>query len=223
MNIGIDEIPECWTASQKFEYWKKRADDLYATRHDPFQDDKEVEWYCNALERYISEYTRYYAAMISENVETLKLAEVMWLTYNPKDDITLKHALNAVQSFLKKEKITNYIYVIEQRGVSTASMGSFHIHIFHKHKYDRASHYKRETKSSFKKTCLVDSYSCLNMQPCMTDQDVKKRLKYILGEKRDDDGLNKHQKQLVDKEYRKKYLLKDYYTDDYTLWEKYMI
>lgn len=209
------------TCQERFEYWFNRANWLYETRHDPFTDQKEAEWYVEELFKCIKEYQRYYAAKEVDRSETLILADVMFLTYNPRAEVPLKTAHKAVKDFLDKKNITNYIYVIEQRGISEQNMGDFHFHILHYHKYDRASHYKRETQSSFNKTCFSKKWNCLNMKPCRTEQDVTNRLNYILGEKKDIDGLNKHAKQQTDKVFREKYMLKPYYTDNKSLWEKF--
>lgn len=215
------EYPVEWTPQDKFKYWFDRANALYETRHEPFQDDKEKIWYVEELEKCMHEYKAWAKVKDVDREETLILADVMFLTYNPRVDVTLKQAHKAVKDFLDKKNITNYIYVIEQRGASEQNMGDFHFHILHYHRYDRASHYKRETQSSFRKTCFSEKWNCLNMKPCRTEQDVRNRMKYILGEKKDTDGLNKHAKQQIDKVFRDKYMLKDYYTDDYTVWEKY--
>lgn len=215
------EPPLEYTDKQKFDYWYMRANELYNTRYEAFQDDAEKVFYSNAMIYYIQQYMFYRDLLDKECKELLKLTSVMWLTYNPRKDVTLNKALEAVNSFVQKLKITNYIYVIEQRGTSETDMGDFHVHILHKHKYDRVTHYKRETQSTFRKTCLVTKFNCLYFAPCYTDDDVKKRLNYILGDKQDLDGLNKARKQEIDKIYRQKYMLKDYYTDDFTHWEQY--
>lgn len=215
------EYPVAWTPKDKFEYWFQRANDLYATRHDPFADDKEVEWYIEKLEYYMQQYQYWRGQTGQDDKEKLLLTDCMFVTYNPRPDTPLKTALKAVKDFVDKQKITNYLYVVEQRGTEEKNMGSFHIHILHFHKYDRASHYKRETQSSFRKTCHVAEWSCLNIKPCKTALDITNRLEYVLGKKKDEDGLHKTEKQAMDKVYRQKYMLKDYYTDDYSVWEKY--
>lgn len=217
----MTDYPDTWTAKDKFDYWFKRANELYATRFDPFADNKEVEWYIDTLEKYMSEYQYWRGELGTDDAEKLILTDCMFVTYNPRPDVPLKVALKSVDDFVSKQKITNYIYVVEQRGTEVSNMGSFHIHILHFHKYDRASHYKRETQSSFRKTCNVDSWACLNIKPCKRSEDVVKRLEYILGIKKDEDGLQKTEKQAIDKLFRQRYLLKEYYTDDYSLWEKY--
>lgn len=216
-----ESFPESWTAQDKFQYWFDKANNLYNTRHDPFEDDKEIVWYIEELEKCMHEYQYWRSQTGQDDKEKLILSDCMFVTYNPRPDTTLKVALKAVKDFVDKQKITNYLYVVEQRGTEEKNMGSFHIHILHFHKYDRASHYKRETQSSFRKTCYVDSWSCLNIKPCKTASDITYRLEYVLGKKKDCDGLMKTEKQEVDKIFREKYMLKEFYTDDYTVWEKY--
>lgn len=216
-----ENLPGHWNAKDKFEYYQNKVESLLATRHEPFDDDYTIEMYMEDLDTYMKYQKIYYEEMQKDVKVTLDLTPCMFVTYNPKPDVTLKTALKAVESFVTKTKISNYIYVVEQRGTEEQNMGAFHIHIIHTHTYDRVSHYLRETRSTFNKTCNVNHFSCLNFKPCKRDQDITNRLEYILGQKKDEDGLNKTQKQLIDKAYRKKYMLKDYYTDNFAHWEQY--
>lgn len=216
-----ENYPETWRAKEKHEYYRDKANALMATRHDPFTDDYPIEKFIDDLEEYMRLSNYYYAEMQKDVKITLELSETMFVTYNPKPDVTLKVAMKAVDAFCSKSKIDKYIYVIEQRGTQEDNMGSFHVHILHTHKYDRVSHYQRETQSSFNKTCLATSWNCLNMKPCKRDQDISNRLEYILGTKQDRDGHMKSEKQATDKIYRQKYKLQDYYTNDFTHWEQY--
>lgn len=213
-NLVIDQ-----PFSVQYKYWFGAAERLYRTRNEPFDNDEDLEWYNNRLEYCIKKYMEVQEKQDED--QKLSLTEKMWLTFCPRRDITLRKAQEAVEKFCHKSKIDKYIYVVEQRATSEASMddhNSFHFHIVHTHKYDRSTHYKRETKSSFRKLCAVDKWSCLCMMPNKTDQDVTQRLGYILGEKEDNEGLLKKAKQDIDKVFRKKYMLKDYYTNDKSFW-----
>lgn len=208
------------TTQEKFDFWFDRANALYETRHEPFMDQKEAEWYIEELYKCMEEYKKYRKVLDVDAAEKLVLTDYMFLTYNPRPDVGLKAAHNAVKAFVEKKNITDYIYVVEQRGTEEKEMGSFHFHILHKHKYDRASHYKRETQSTFNKTCAVTKWQCLNFKPCRTKQDVANRLEYMLGAKKDNDGLQKSEKQAVDKLFRTKYMMRDYYTSNIAHWEE---
>lgn len=205
-----------------FEYWFKRAEALYRDRHIPFQDEAEMKWYIEELEKCIDSYMTVTKSLQDEK-KGFSLTPVMWITYNPKADIGLKKAMQTIQTFLSKSKIKDYIYVVEQRGTTVDDIHGMHFHILHTHTYDRKSHYERETKSTFNKTCLTDKYSCFWIRGCAQDIDVKNTLGYMLGKKKDDDGLNKEAKQNVDKVYREKYKIEPYYTNDYSKWEKYFL
>lgn len=209
------------TIEQNFEYWYNRAQDLIKTKNDSFDTQEDEEWYINTLIKCIQNYTYWKGQQRKDVDEKIILTDCMFVTYNPRPDVSLKIAHKQVQDFIQKQKITKYIYVIEQRGTEESNIGHYHFHILHFHKYDRISHYKRETQSSFKKTCMVSNWACLNIKPCLLELDIQKRLEYMLGDKKDIDGLHKQEKQKIDKIFRQKYMLKDYYTDDYTHWEKY--
>lgn len=206
----------------KFDFYFKQAQLLYNTRYEPFENSKEEEWYGERLFECVQNYMKYKEAEMLEEKETLKLSDVMFVTFSPRDEVTLKKAHQAVEDFCHKKKIKKYIYVIEQRGVTEKEIHGYHFHILHTHEYDRASHYKRETQSSFRKYCKIQDYQIFNMSPCKTDIDIHNRLIYMIREKQDLPGNPKRLKQQIDKIMRKKYFLKDYYTNDFTHWEKYL-
>lgn len=207
---------------EQFNYFYNEAEKLYKIRYEPYTDDFEREWTADRMNFLIQKY------MSLDNMQDqdlkYRLTDVMFVTYNPRPDVSLRNAIQVVEQFVKKSKIDKYIYAIEQRATTEATMNdgnSFHIHIIHTHKYDRSSHYIRETKSTFNKTCMVKNWRCLNILPSTTDQDITNRLNYIIGDKKDDNGLMKTEKQKIDKIFRERYMLKDYYTNDKEFWVKY--
>lgn len=208
--------------NEQFHYFYTEADKLYKMRYEPYTDDTEREWCADRMTFLINKYMS--LEDMKEQDLKVRLTDAMFVTYNPRDDVSLKTALQALDTFVKKSKIDKYIYAIEQRAVSEDTIkqrNTFHIHILHTHKYDRSSHYVRETKSSFNKTCNTGNWRCLNILPATTDQDITNRLNYILGDKKDDNGLMKSEKQKIDKIFRERYMLKDYYTNDKQFWVKY--
>lgn len=157
-----------------------------------------------------------------EKIEnTLEMTEFMFLTVNPPDEYNLKKSHEYVQSFCNKLHIKKYIYAIEQKGLTEETIHQPHFHILFTHDYTKKSLLLRETQSSFKKIFGdgVKNYHWVNLKHCATENDIRKRLYYILEDKKD---LTKQTKQQIDKIFRKKKNLKDYYTNDFNYFSSYM-
>lgn len=217
-----EDFPSDWTNKDKYQFYMDRANNLVATGNQPFSTNYEKEWYLEALEYYMKRYMHYYKIINEDQKIKTRLTPVMFVTYSPRQDVGLKQSQKAVKDYLDKQKIKHYIYVIEQAGTTEQDVGKhIHYHMLVTHEYDRISHFVRETQSSFRKTCNVDNWSCLNIKPCDTDVDISNRLTYMLGKKKDVDALFKTEKQEMDKVFRLRYKIENFYTDDYTNWSKY--
>lgn len=131
-----------------------------------------------------------------------------FLTINPDTTkTTLEIFLKTIEKAMSKKWITEYIYVIEQRGETLEELGKgYHTHIiFNKGK--KHSHIIREMSNSFKKMCDTSNYHLFNLKR-IGDEERKRKIEYITGTKADD---NKHLKQSMDKIFREKEKLKSYY------------
>jgi len=133
--------------------------------------------------------------------------EWYFLTVNPKPDITLTEFMKTIDKALKKRWINYYIMVIEQRGESEAELGKgFHTHIiFNK----GIKHCKviTEMSNTFKKMCDTSNYHLFNLKS-IGEEEKKRKVEYILGEKAD---VEKHLKQQMDIIFRERNKLKSYY------------
>jgi len=138
--------------------------------------------------------------------------DYLFLTVNPRDGVGINELRLATEKAMKKSWLTKYIYVYEQRSkIDDVAFYGQHMHCLFYRKGKKMNEIKREFASSFRKICDVDNPSVLNIKFC-TDDDIKKRLTYILGTKNDPD---KQLKQEQDKKWRKEYFLKDYYIGEW--------
>jgi len=159
----------------------------------------------------------------NRNESKVSLTDVMFITVNPAPDIGLPRFQQIIEKFCHKNLITNYIYVLEQRGLTEDVAGTgFHAHILITHGYSKPSLFTRETQSSFKSVCQSKNFHILNIKPCNTAIDVEKRINYMLNQKKDEDGLNKEQKQSIDKIWREDKGLLNVYSNDIELWNNYL-
>jgi len=142
------------------------------------------------------------------NIEVKK--EWYFLTINPRPDITLTEFMKTIVKALKKRWINYYIMVIEQRGETEEELGKgFHTHIiFNK----GIKHCKviKEMSNTFKKMCDTSNYHLFNIKS-IGEEEKKRKIEYILGEKADD---GKHLKQQMDKIFRERNKLKSYYISE---------
>lgn len=139
--------------------------------------------------------------------ETTK-SDYVFITVNPKSTVPLNEFQKLVNKSVEKSFIKKSLHVIEQRGENMDELGKgFHAHILINKGDYRLSHLRREFARTFNKVCDTDLHQCFNIQICKKS-DLKKRQNYMIGVK-DDEA--KHKKQLMDKEFRKKFLIRDYY------------
>jgi len=143
-------------------------------------------------------------------------SDYVFITVNPRPDVPLSDFKKAVDKSVQKTFIKKSLHVIEQRGESMDTLGKgFHTHILIDKGDYRISHLKREFARTFGKLTDVSNPCCFNIDFCKKE-DIKKRQNYMLGWKKDE---TKHLKQVHDRPFRKKFLIKDYYgslfdTDD---------
>ncbi|AXQ66250.1 MAG: putative replication initiation protein [Cressdnaviricota sp.] len=116
-----------------------------------------------------------------------------------------------IQKLLTKKWITTYVYTYEQRSETSEHYKGFHCHILLYRKDKSNSQMMKEIRNTCKHICDISNTHILNFRNLKTDADVEKAYNYITGIKADS---NKHTKQMIDKEFRKHYYLKEYYKKD---------
>ena len=133
------------------------------------------------------------------------------ITINPYHHIELPQLKLVVIKLLAKKWISTYIYTFEQRSESIDEFKGIHIHIL-LHKPNKKQHEcKNEIRNTCKSICDISNPAILNFRNLKSEDDVKKSVNYLIGQKAD---TNKHQKQLIDIEFRKFHRLRPYYISD---------
>lgn len=141
--------------------------------------------------------------------ETVK-SDYVFITVNPRPGVAINDFVKTVNKSVEKTFIKKSLHVIEQRGENMEELGKgFHTHILLNKGDYRMSHLRREFARTFNKFCDVDNPHCFNVAICKND-DIVKRQNYMLSLKKDP---AKHLKQEMDKHFRKKFNLPDYYGD----------
>uniref|UniRef100_UPI00404767B9 hypothetical protein n=1 Tax=Aliarcobacter sp. TaxID=2321116 RepID=UPI00404767B9 len=110
-----------------------------------------------------------------KNIDT-RYGNVLFVTVNPRPDVSLIEFKKAMNKFLSKVWVQSYYMVYEQRGVDETEQGKgFHSHILLWKPDNKKSHEViRETKNTFKNVCSVDNPSILNILNCK-EEDIEKR------------------------------------------------
>jgi len=144
--------------------------------------------------------TNYKVLQEEEDNSPLKLTEWMFMTINPdpKMNITVEKLLDTVDHFVHKKLIKKYLYVIEQRSMTSEKGGwGFHCHVLFTHDYKKLCDLKRETTSTFYKTCNVKDWHCLNLKHNLRDTDIKNRETYMVGLKKDPEKQIKQEQDVL--------------------------
>ena len=141
-----------------------------------------------------------------------KYGNVLFITVNPRPDVSLEDFMRAMNKFKSKVWIEDYIYVYEQRGITKEESGKgFHSHILLWKPDNKKSHEViRETKNTFKNICSIDNPSILNIKNCK-DEDIEKRKNYMLGHKNTETDPSKQVKQEIDLIWRDRNNIENYY------------
>lgn len=141
-----------------------------------------------------------------------KYGNVLFITINPRPDVSLEDFMRAMNKFKSKVWIEDYIYVYEQRGITKEESGKgFHSHILLWKPDNKKSHEViRETKNTFKNICSIDNPSILNIKNCK-DEDIEKRKNYMLGHKNTEADPSKQVKQEIDLIWRDRNNIENYY------------
>lgn len=110
--------------------------------------------------------------------------EWMFVTVNPRNDVTLEDFQIKIDKLLKKKWIDNYIYCIEQRSVEPNVYSGIHTHmLIHNSVNKKFSEFKREFVSTVNSICDAQNPSILNFRSVKDDSDLKKMISYIKGSK----------------------------------------
>jgi len=162
----------------------------------------------------IKEYEDECKADLKEGIAKKHNNGYVFITINPKPDVSLGDFREKVEKFCERNMFTEYRYVLEQRSETEADMGKgFHAHILLKRNLDYKP-YKIgvNTKNTFKTLAKVDNPQILNIQHIGADF-AKDKDEYMTGVKT---GENKDKKQAIDVLWRKENNIESVYGDQFT-------
>lgn len=143
--------------------------------------------------------------------EDNKATDWTLITINPYLHTKMNELKLVIEKLVSKKWITTYTYTYEQRSETNEEYKGFHCHLLLYRKDIPNSQMYREVRNTCKHICDTSNTHILNFRNLKTDDDVKKAYNYITGQKAD---VNKHIKQMIDKEFRQFYYLKSYYIKD---------
>lgn len=123
-------------------------------------------------------------------------SKYIFLTVNPNAYITLVDFINKINKMMSKKWITNYLYVLEQRGETLAELGKgFHFHaIIEKPKTKSYTHMVRELSNSANAVCDTSNFHFFNIKS-ISEEECQRKIIYLTGRKADE---AKHLKQEMD-------------------------
>ena len=139
--------------------------------------------------------------------------QYVFITVNPPPTVGLSQFMGTVEAYVKRNIITNYCYVFEQRSTDINEVKGMHAHILVERNVEyKPSKFTLNTQNTFKRIIKDPKNSNhLNIQFVGVDF-AKDKQSYILEEKTgESDGIKKSDKQKVDIEWRKKESIETYY------------
>lgn len=140
-----------------------------------------------------------------------RVSDYIWLTINlrPEHNLNPSDFVSKIERLCKQSKISEYDFVIEQRGKEVYDLKSLHTHILlRRSSTAMPAHIKQSAKIIFKDYCDVQNSSILNFHQCPEEFVEDKRI-YIGGDK---NGPDKERRIATDKCMRKEFQLYDIYS-----------
>ncbi len=138
-----------------------------------------------------------------------KLTEYMFITLSPKDTVSIKSLYDKTMKMVKNKTILEYLFVFEQRSKDINKIHGIHMHILIKHKFPKYSRLFKQLESTYKDTVgNIYNYNFLDIKHNDTNRDVMNRVEYMIGDKKD---LDKQEKQNIDKMWRQRWNIAEYY------------
>lgn len=180
-----------------------------------------------ALERVVSQYyyNHFNKLIMEQNIEEIlplfkEIKEdinnknetetnLMFVNCNPANNHSILEFMKVIEKAVSKKWIKSYCYVLEQRGETIEESGKgFHTHIIiQKDPTKSFTQGLKELARNFNKVCDSSNFHLFQGSKIKL-KDIDYRRNYILGWKADE---SKHQKQRIDKIWRRENFLKDYY------------
>lgn len=137
------------------------------------------------------------------------ICEYMFITINPdpKYNLSVRAMYDKLCKLCKSTRIIEYLFSIEQRGDTDDKMGhGIHAHILIKHKFPKFCKLQQHFYNAYK--TVIGNIKCIDIRHCKNVSDVRHRISYIRGEKKDD---SKIEKVLIDRQWRAQWGIEDVY------------
>lgn len=144
------------------------------------------------------------------NKSTNILTEYMFITIRPqpKKNISVKWLYDKTMKLLKSKCVSDFLLVFEQSSKTVSNAGEgLHVHFIIKSKYRKYCELRKQLRTTYF-DCSDYLDTAINIKNCKTIHDVEKRKKYMLGQK---EGLEKQHKQEIDKYFRQRWNIQDFY------------
>ena len=134
----------------------------------------------------------------------------MFITISPQKDVSVKTLYDKTNKMVKNKTIESYLYVFEQREQEDVNKAyGLHMHILIKHKFTKYSRFISQIKSTYSGVVGdVNNPRFIDIKYCKEMQDVYNMVEYMIGEKKDP---IKQKKQNIDKLWRERWGIKEYY------------
>lgn len=135
-------------------------------------------------------------------------SKYLFATINPNPQITLLDFIKTIEKIISKKWVTNYLYVIEQRGENIAEIGKgFHLHIILEKPKKPFSHIIRELGNTANRVCDTSNFHFFNIKS-ISEEECQRKIVYLTGRKADE---AKHLKQEMDIHWRIENKIKSFY------------
>jgi hypothetical protein len=146
---------------------------------------------------------------IKKQEEIKNKTKYIFLTINPNAQVDFKEFFRVIVKMMSKNWITNYLWVIEQRGETLDELGKgFHFHAIIEKPANKAyAHMVRELSNSANRVCDTSNFHFFNLKN-ISEEEKERKIVYITGSKADE---AKHKKQELDIVFRKNNNLLSYY------------
>lgn len=141
-----------------------------------------------------------------------KTSDWLLLTVNPREGVSLSDFVQKVEKAVKKKWIQQVHWVFEQRS-ETSDYRGMHAHILYRHQNKKLSEMRREFMSTFHTICDVQNPKILNFQMVPGEEDFKRMVQYLRGEK-DFKGAKAYKEASVEmtRKWREANGLQDFYS-----------
>lgn len=137
-----------------------------------------------------------------------------FITISPRDTTPYHEFKKAVDKYTQRKWVRSYVYVYEQRGMHDQELGKgIHMHMILVKPEKNFARLLKETKNTFKDLIDDNCSSAIDIDGRYL-RDLKNSITYILGKKKDP---TKQLKQEMDKLWREKYNIKEYYVNNFSI------